>query len=86
MSEIGDAFKFLKEERKRKKVDNVRSSMEILRHNGHIFSILSKNGPHLRIMDFDFWPSTGKFINSRTKKHGRGIFNLLRALNETKEN
>ena len=27
---------------------------------------------------FDFWPTTGKFINRETKKHGRGVFNLLR--------
>lgn len=30
--------------------------------------------------DFDYWPTTGKFINRKTKKSGRGIFNLLKEL------
>lgn len=42
------------------------------------------NGLHLIIETengtFDFWPSTGKFRNRKSPKHGRGVKNLLKAL------
>ena len=42
----------------------------------------SKNyGAHLIVEGkFDFWPSTGLFINRTTKERGRGIFNLFKII------
>ena len=28
----------------------------------------------------DFWPSTGLFINLKTKRRGRGVFNIIKAI------
>ena len=66
---------FFKEKRK----SNTISSTEILKKFEIKFE--SKNdGAHIIVENFDFWPSTGLFINRKTKKRGRGIFNLLKQI------
>jgi len=50
--------------------------------------VLKNNGVHLIVADrFDFWPSTGLFmergiIEGRKRIQGRGVFNLIRHLNQ----
>lgn len=82
MSELGDLFKALKEESKAKKLSNAESSRYMLLNSGIKFKDLSDT--HLRVGDFDFWPSTGLFINIKTKKRGRGVFNLIKKIKDVK--
>lgn len=64
----------------KKRWDNYKQSIEILQKKGIPFEVM-KNESHLKVMgDWDFWPSTGKFINNRLKIKGRGIFNLINQL------
>ena len=90
MSEIGDAFDFLKEVQRTKKVDNKIKSTKILQDKNIPFDS-KNNGIHLVLKPdgktplVDFWPSTGKYIFRNTRKKGRGIFNLLKELQRNVE-
>lgn len=65
-----------KEERKEKKKRNYDFSVNLLKEKWVKFKI---SGPsHVILENFDFYPSTWLFINKKTKKKGRGIFNLLK--------
>ncbi len=81
MSDIGEIFSFLKEENKKKKVLNHKNSIKILEGKGIYFTKLSEY--HYRVGEYDFWPSTGKFLNRKTGTTGRGVFNLLKKLGKT---
>ena len=79
MSDMGDIFKALKEDRKIKKSSNKESSTQILIDHGIEFE--SKNdGVHLIVTcgtgKIDFWPSTGKWT-PRGERDGRGISKLI---------
>lgn len=77
MSEMGDDFKAWHEEKRTKKNNNLVFSTELLKKNNINFSS-HNHGVHLIVeKNFDFYPSTGKFIDRVTKKHGRGVKNLL---------
>lgn len=78
MSEIGDTFAALKEIQTAKKKSNATSSIALLINRGIKFDTLSTGNWHLRLGDYDFWPSTGKFINRKSKRTGRGVRNLIR--------
>lgn len=77
-SEMGDYWRDVNSFRQNKRRENMLSSTEILdranisysSHNGGVHLIVAKR--------WDYWPSTGLFIDRQTKKQGRGIFNLLR--------
>ncbi len=75
MSDIGEIFSEMREIGKERRRHNLSSSIQILKERGIEFITLSDI--HLRIGDYDFWPSTGKFWNRKTNKYGRGVFNLL---------
>jgi hypothetical protein len=78
VSELGETFREWKKYKQAKKADNFLSSIELLKKNGIQFTQLSST--HLRIGDYDFWPSTGKWIHRPTKRHSRGVFRLLKGL------
>lgn len=79
MSEISEIFKALKINKQEKKLDNHTKSINILKEKNIPYKMLSST--HIRIEDsFDFWPTTGLFINIKTKKRGRGIFKLLKEI------
>ncbi len=85
MSEIGEVFKIIKEEGKKKRASNLASSTQILIDNGINFE--SKNhGVHLVVKHndkiADFWPSTGKFTIRGEVGYHRGIKNLLNKLGQ----
>lgn len=82
MSEIGDIFKFLKERSKIKKEHNKINSIKMLAEKGYLVEVLSDY--HFRVLGYDFWASTGVFINIKTKKKGRGVFNLIKMLEAKK--
>lgn len=78
MSDLGEVFKVMKETSKIKRNRNHESSMGILWDQGIEFKVLSDT--HLRVGEYDFWPSTGLFIHVKTKKRGRGVFNLIKKI------
>ena len=80
MGDMGEMFNDLKKHTKAKKRNNLEYSTKMLEDAGIPF--IKKNGGVHLIVDgaFDFWPSTGLFINRSTQKQGRGVKNLLKAL------
>ena len=84
-SEISEAYKFLKERSKAKKLSNIESSTLMLLDKGYDVEI-KNNGVHL-IVDWndktiDFWPSTGKWI-VRGGKTSRGVKGLIKYIEQS---
>ena len=77
--EYAEAFKEIKKENQAKRAGNAENSLRLLHEGGVRFELLSSS--HARVGDFDFWPSTGLYIHTKTKKRGRGVFNLMRRVN-----
>lgn len=79
MSEIGDAFKAIKERNKLKKLSNMEYSTELLKSLGIEFES-KNNGVHLIVshngLIADFWPSTGKY-SLRDGRYKRGVKSLV---------
>lgn len=80
MSELGDIFNGWKEEKQKKRASNLVNSLELLNEHGIEPQKLSSS--HFRIGEFDFWPSTGKYLNRKTGRYSRGVRNLIKALSE----
>lgn len=74
--EYAEAFKALREEGRVKRASNLDNSLSLLHAQGVEFKLLSPT--HARVGAFDFWPSTGLFIHTQTKRRGRGVRNLIR--------
>jgi len=82
MSDVGEDFKAWHEHKKAKKHRNQLSSTELLIEFGIKFESFN-SGNHLYVAErFDFWPSTGKWIERKTQRHGRGYRKLINALGE----
>ena len=77
MSEEWEGYR---EDRSKKKKQNQISSVKILKERGVPFETMNEGNGHYRIGEYDFWATTGKFIHRPTKKHGRGVFNLLKLI------
>lgn len=60
-------------------------SLLLLEASGFKFTVLNQNGPHVRVGTFDFWPSTGRFVDRRNNKWGRTIEALLAYLRQGAE-
>lgn len=82
MSELGETFKMWGEHNKKKKAKNKANSLEILKSLNVEFKFLSED--HLRVGEYDFWPSTGLFIHRKTKIRGRGVRNLIKKVSHDK--
>lgn len=67
-----------KEKSKKKRWSNYESSLNLLRERGIQVKILNESQGHLRVGEFDFWATTGKFYNQKTGVKGRGVFNLIK--------
>lgn len=80
MSDIGEAWDFIKEKRKVVKAARAISSVKLLDENKIFYEV--KNSGYHYIVDrrFDFFPTTGKYIRRFDKSKGRGIQNLLKEL------
>lgn len=84
MSEMAEFWRDVKGFYQDKRRTNLQSSTEIIKKAGIPFTS-KNNGIHLIVMErWDFWPSTGLFIDRQTKKKGRGVFNLLKRANPKK--
>lgn len=75
MSEMAETFKAMREQSQARRKENYENAIKILTNRNIEFFVLSDS--HLRVGNFDFWPSTGLFIGIKNKSRGRGIFNLI---------
>jgi hypothetical protein len=73
MGEMGELFNDLYKLNKEKKQNNLSYALEILQD----YDYIKISDYCFRIGDFDFWPTTGLFIDRITNKKFRGINNLL---------
>lgn len=85
MSDCGEIYKGMREESQKRKAKNLLTSTNILKEQEIKFKSMN-NGVHLFIFngEFDFYPSTGLFRSRETGKRGRGIYNLLKRLDNLK--
>ena len=81
MGDMGDTFRAMRECAQQRRDCNTASSTRILQENGIPYATFN-NGVMLRIGIYDFFPSTGLFINRATKKKARGVFNLIKKIRE----
>lgn len=75
-------WKKVKEESKKKRWSNYQKSIEMLSKKGISYRVLDHLTGHIRVGKYDFWPTTGKFYDPKTKETGRGVKNLIEKLNE----
>jgi hypothetical protein len=84
--DMSATFRALKQHSQGKRRSNLDNSTKLLRERGITFDVYN-NGVHLAIRSgertWDFWPSTGKFIERKSKRSGRGVFNLLNQLDSS---
>jgi hypothetical protein len=81
MGDMGEFWNDVRSFQVAKRGHNAESSTKILKNKGVSFES-KNNGAHLIVENrFDFWPSTGLFIERKTNRKGRGVFNLLKLLN-----
>lgn len=82
MGDVGDDMRAMRGFNQAKRAGNRESSTSELQRLGVEFE--SKNdGAHLIVENvLDFWPGTGLWINRRTHKRGRGVFGMLRNLEQ----
>ncbi len=60
--------------------NNTKMSTRLLRDKGIPFESFN-DGAHLFVAElFDFWPSTGLYINRKTLKRKRGVFTLIKEI------
>jgi len=87
MSEIGETFKIIKEERRKKKESNINYSTKLILSKGYDVAI-KNGGVHLIVkhngITVDFWPSTGKWCDRKTGVYSRGVNRLIKFLDKEK--
>lgn len=74
-----------KEAGRLKKKRNRQQSLALLQEKGIAYVTLSEGAGHYRIQHFDFWPSTGKYLNRKTNKYNRGVFNLIKEIENARQ-
>jgi hypothetical protein len=73
-----DDYKELREQSKQRRQNNRDQSPQALTAAGLSFTT-HNGGAHLVVCErFDFWPGTGKWIDRKTRRGGRGVFPLIR--------
>jgi len=80
MSEDSEMWEEIHKENKKRKKENQKNSLKILQEKGITWQLLNDDTCHYRVGEFDYWPTTGKFYNQKTKQKGRGVFNLIKIL------
>lgn len=85
MGDEGEIWNEYRKERREKKRDNEEKSLALLREIGIPYRVLNESTSHYRVGGYDYWPTTGKFYNQKTKEVGRGVKNLINKIkNEPK--
>jgi hypothetical protein len=86
MSELGEIFKELKEERRTKRWSNFESSLKLLESRGIDYQVCNAATGHTLVNgEVDFWPTTGRWRQRGTGKSGRGVRSLIRYTKEAGE-
>ncbi len=80
--DFGDLYQDMRKSGQEKRRRNEHTSIDLLKSQGIPFKIISAAAKHYRVGDFDFWPSTGKFYNPKTKEVGRGVFHLIKKVKQ----
>lgn len=80
MSEDGEMWAEIRADSQKKRWENVEKSLQILYSKGFPVKVINEPTAHYRVEGWDFWPTTGKFYNSKTKQKGRGVFNLIKVI------
>lgn len=78
MSELGEAYREIKEQAQHEKWENATRSLELLAERGIPFEVVNNEQAHYRVGQYDFWATTGLFINRITKNKGKGVAGLIR--------
>lgn len=78
MGDMAEIFQAMKEDRKEQKQNNLANAGRILETHGVKYRELTEY--HWRVGEWDFWPSTGKFIHTKMKARGHGVFNLIKRI------
>lgn len=77
MGEMSEVWKEVKKDSADRKKKNLENGVKILMSKNIRFESFN-NGYHLRVEGrVDFWPSTGKWIDRKIAKEGRGVFQLI---------
>lgn len=77
MGEMAEVLNAMRQHKKHSRANNTVKRTELLKSHGIKFES-KNNGAHLILEHrFDFWPSTGLWIDRETKKRGGGIPRLL---------
>ena len=84
MSEDGEMWAEIKEERRQKRWDNRDQSLAYLKQQGIEVEELDAGTAHYRKGSVSFWPTTGKFFDTKTKQTGRGVKNFIKYIKQTK--
>lgn len=80
MSDMAETFKAMNDYAQAKRRDNTIKSTRLLKL-ANVEFVSKNNGAHLIVLNrWDYWPSTGLFIDRSNQKRGRGITNLLRII------
>jgi hypothetical protein len=75
-SDLGNLFRADRATRQAKRNSNLKRSLKALESSGINYQKLSEHH-YLVANNYDYWPSTGLFINRSTQKRGRGIFKII---------
>lgn len=78
----GDMWRSVREDSQIKRKSNSEKSLVIL-HDHCLpkgIDVKKFSESHYRVLEWDYWPSTGKFKSLVTGKEGRGIFNLIKLI------
>lgn len=87
MGELGEYWREHKEHKRQRKEEdrerrnkNTEAAMRLLNESGFEYEILNHDPMHILIQNFQFWPTTGTWINQDTGHRGFGIKTLLKML------
>lgn len=79
MSEDGEMWAEIKKKASEKKLSNLKNSLNILMGADVMLHQFSE-WHYLVEGEWNFWPTTGKFMHKKTGESGRGVFNLLKLI------
>lgn len=83
MSEVIEDLKALKEIQREEKWKQYNECLDILQRLELEVHVLSEHVGHVRVeKHFDFWPTTMRWMNRKTRRRGIGLGELLKAIEE----
>lgn len=80
MGELAEEFREMREYQKVQRWKRYEENMKHIIASGHLYREYG-NG-QIVIGNYDFWATTGTFINRRTRKKSRGVKKLLSLLSK----